>query len=48
MMPKTSLLAALPKVYLTFPPKTTPLAKKRDCAVMGPKEEAYDSKTPYR
>ncbi len=33
---------------VTFPPKTTPLAKKLDCAVMGRKEEAYDPKTPYR
>lgn len=26
---------------LTFPPKSTPLARKSDCAVMGPKEAAY-------
>src|SRR5438876_423415 len=32
---------------LTFPPKTTPLARKLDCAVMGRKEEAHDSKTAY-
>jgi putative transposase len=33
---------------VTFPLKTTPLAKKLDCAVMGPTEEAYDQNTPYR
>ena len=35
-------------VRLTFPLKTTPLARKSDCAVMGRKEEAHDSKTPCR
>jgi len=35
-------------VILSFPPKITPLAKKLDCVVMGPTEEAYDQKTPYR
>jgi hypothetical protein len=33
---------------VTFPPKTTPLAKKLDYAVMGRKEEAHDSKAAYR
>ena len=32
---------------MTFPPKTTPLARKSDGAVMGRKEEAHDSKTAY-
>jgi hypothetical protein len=32
---------------LTFPTKTRSLAWKCHCAVMGPKEEAYDSKAPY-
>jgi hypothetical protein len=35
-------------ILLTFPPKITPLAKKLDCAVMGPTEEAHDPETPYR
>jgi hypothetical protein len=26
---------------LTLPPKSTPLARKSDCPVMGPKEAAY-------
>jgi hypothetical protein len=29
------------------PLKTTPLARKCDCAVMGQKEEAHDAKTAY-
>jgi hypothetical protein len=36
------------RLLLTFPPKTTPLARKFNCAVMGQTEEAYDQKTPYR
>src|SRR2546427_12738354 len=33
---------------LTFPLKTTPLARKLDCAVMGRKEEAHDPEAAYR
>lgn len=34
--------------FMTFPlPKTTPSAKKLDCAVMGRMEEAYDAETVY-
>jgi GDP-D-mannose dehydratase len=35
-------------VIVTFSPKITPLARKRDYAVMGRTEEAYDPETPYR
>jgi len=35
------------RIEVDLPPKTTPLAKKLDCAVMGPTEEAYDQNTPY-
>jgi hypothetical protein len=33
---------------MTFPPKTTSLARKFDCAVMGRTEEAHYAKTTYR
>ena len=33
---------------MTFPRKTTPLARRFNCAVMGPTEEANDPETPYR
>ena len=36
------------KEELTFPPKTTPLVRKLNYAVMGPAEEVYDPNTPYR
>ncbi|MGH7259629.1 MAG: hypothetical protein ACREI9_02965, partial [Nitrospiraceae bacterium] len=34
-------------VLVTFPPKTTPLARKLRCAVMGRREEAHDAETAY-
>ena len=42
------LRQSLVDISLTSPPKTRPLARKSDCAEMGPTGGAHDSKTAHR